>query len=200
MNFNHTATPNDSRYVPFTQQDYCCVPTCMQMIMYKNGIPLIPAEVLGYYFGLTVPPEDAHLFFNPRISDTPPTSGGYGTQIPKFDPNKVFEKLGIPLTFFIRPATEMSGGQDLLKVLRIIEKNDSDALLCFNHGIMRGEYKKFTGHVVVFDRVIDGKVRIIDASYMHPKWRLVKPTLLHDAMIHHDSKSSAGIWHFKFIQ
>jgi hypothetical protein len=47
--------PSDSRYVPLTQQKWCCVPTCIQMVMIKQGIPLQPAELIGYELGLIVP-------------------------------------------------------------------------------------------------------------------------------------------------
>ncbi len=47
--------PKDSRYIPFSQQPYCCVPTSIQMVMYRHNIPLVPAEELGYHLGLTVP-------------------------------------------------------------------------------------------------------------------------------------------------
>src|SRR6187401_2529326 len=105
--------PQDTRYVPFTQQSYCCVPTSIQMIMYRNGIPLIPLEELGYRLGLTVPPEDADLFYKPRVSDSPPSTAGYGTQIAKedFAPNKVFEELDIPLEFSFKSGAELHNSQ-----------------------------------------------------------------------------------------
>jgi len=44
-------TPNGLTVAyPFTQQKYCCVPTCIQTVMYR-GIPLIPAEVIGCELG-----------------------------------------------------------------------------------------------------------------------------------------------------
>lgn len=54
--------PKDTRYIPFTQQKSCCVPTSISIIMYKRNIPLIPQEVLGYYLGLIVDPEFKNLF------------------------------------------------------------------------------------------------------------------------------------------
>jgi hypothetical protein len=195
----HKAVPNDSRYIPFTQQDYCCVPTSIQMIMYRNGVPLIPAEELGYYLGLTVPPEEGHLFYKARVSVTPPSGAGFGTQImnPEYNPDEIFPKLGIPFVFSQVLAAEIADEADLLDRLHTIEQEDSDALLCFNHGVIKGEYKPFTGHVVVFDRVIDGKIRVVDASWKHPKWRLVEPSLMLEAIQCHGDKNSGGIWHFR---
>lgn len=190
-------SPKDSRYVPFTQQNSCCVPTSILMIMYRNGIPLLPAEELGYHLGLTVSPEDEPLFYKPRVSATPPPSG-YGTQIyrPEYEPNKIFAKLGIPLKFSQKLAADITSEEELLNELRRVEVNNTDALLCFNHGVIRGAYKPHTGHVVVFDRVVGGKVRVVDASARNPKWRLIEPELLLEAIKRHGSDKAGGIWLF----
>jgi hypothetical protein len=193
----YQAAPNDSRYIPFTQQRTCCVPTSIAMIMYRNNIPLIPIEELGYRLGLTVAPECAELFYNPRVSDTPPSAAGYGTQIfnPDYEPNKVFAELGIPLTFDLILADEIASPADLIAKLLAIEDSDEDALLCFNHGVVRGKFKPHSGHVVVFDRIIDGQIRIVDASPKQPKWRFIEAQLMFDAIQQHN-KSSGGIWRF----
>lgn len=195
----YVAAPNDSRYIPFTQQRSCCVPTSIQMIMYRNNIPLIPSEELGYHLGLTVSPEDSHLFYGVRTSPKPPSSVGYGTQIfkPEYEPNKVFSELGIPLKFSQKLAAELQTETDLLEMLNEVETNNIDALLCFNHGVIRGKYEPNTGHVVVFDRVIDGKVRVVDASPRQPKWRFIDSNVLLDAIKRHDNENSGGIWFFE---
>lgn len=193
----YSAAPNNSRYVPFTQQHSCCVPTSIQMIMYRNDISLVPAEELGYHMGLTVAPENQHLFYDVRSSETPPSEAGYGTQIfePEYNPNKTFERFGIPLKFHLLPASEIANEEQLLKLLTDIEEEDGDALLCFNHGVIKGEFKPYTGHVVVFDRVVDGEVQIVDASPSQPKWRKVKTGLLFEAIRRH-ADNSGGIWYF----
>lgn len=199
---DYEAAPNDSRYIPFTQQSSCCVPTSIQMIMYRNGIPLIPAEELGYHLGLTVAPEDEPLFYKARVSPTPPSSAGYGTQIfrPEYEPNKIFKKLGIPLKFSKKLAAELDTEEDLLNELRSIEESGTDALLCFNHGVVRGKYEPNSGHVVVFDRIIDGKVRIVDASWKQPKWRFIELALLLDAIKRHGNENSGGVWRFQKVE
>jgi len=196
---HYKAAPNDSRYIPFTQQGYCCVPTSIQMIMYRNGIPLIPAEELGHHLGLTVPPANEALFYDVRVSGTPPSTAGYGTQIalPKYEPNKIFKELGIPLDFTLKLASEFDNVTSLMNDLTEIEADNDDALLCFNHGVIRGEYQPNSGHVTVFDKIVDGKVRLVDASWKQPKWRLVEPSLLFDAIKRHGDENSGGVWHFK---
>lgn len=192
------ASPADTRYVPFTQQEFCCTPTSMLMIMYRNGIPLIPAEELGYHFGLTVRPQDAKLFYNTRVSPTPPSTAGYGTLVgePGYEPDEVFAKLGIPLKFSQTPASEISGEADLLARLCAVETNDQDALLCFNPGVIDGEYKPDSGHVTVFDRIVDGKVRIIDPSPRDAKWQLIELPVMWEVIHRHGDHNGGGIWHF----
>jgi hypothetical protein len=188
-------TPADSRYVPLTQQDYCCVPTCLQMVMYKSGIPLLPAEEIGYHLGLIVPPAENHLFFNVRTSTEKPPAG-YGTRIylPEFEPNEAFKNLQLPLRLTVKPITQFSSADDLLQTLREVEAQDGNALLCYNHGALVDDPSRDWGHVVVFDRIIDGDVRIVDPSPSHPKWRTVKPGKLFEAMKEHGEERSAGIW------
>ncbi len=193
------ATPNDSRYVPFTQQTNCCVPTSLQMIMYRNNIPLLPAEELGYHLGLTVSPEESPLFYRVRTAPEPPSGAGYGTQIfrPEYEPNKIFAKLGIPLKFHLKLATELPNTKTLINTLKAVEDNNTDALLCFNHGVIRGRYEANSGHVVVFDRIINDQVRVVDASPRHPKWRFIESSILLDAIKRHGNENSGGIWFFE---
>lgn len=191
------ASPTDTRYVPFTQQGWCCVPTSLSMIMYRNNIPLIPAEELGYHLGLTIPSSEAHLFFRPRAGAEPPTAAGFGTQVfnEGFEFNTVFPKLGIPLAAEIIFSNEIKDEEDLISRLKTIEDEDSDALLCFDAGVFRSD-DTHDGHVVVFDRIIDGKIRIVDASPKHPKWRLEEPEIILRAIREHPSKGGGGIWKF----
>jgi hypothetical protein len=171
------------------------------MIMYRHGLPLIPAEELGYHLGLVVAPEDEPLFYDARVSATPPSAAGYGTQIfrPEYDPNKVFPKLGIPLSFELKLASELADEAALRQELEQIEADDADALFCFNHGVVRGKYEPNSGHVVVFDKMVDGKVRVVDASSKQPKWRLLELGLLLDAMKRHGNDKSGGVWHFRKV-
>lgn len=128
-----TRTPTNSRYIPFTQQPYCCTPASMLMVMYKLGLPLVSQEELGYHLGLTVPPEEKNLFWNVRVSDAPPTAAGYGTQIQKaeFDPNKAFKKLGIPLKFIYNLIDNFDTAEQARAYLKDIEQNDRDVMICF---------------------------------------------------------------------
>src|SRR3972149_8817115 len=188
-------TPSDSRYIPLTQQPACCVPTCFQMVMYRHGIPLVPAEDLGYHLGLVVHPDRKNLFYNVRTSlDKPPS--GYGTQIylSEYEPNHAFKKLNIPLAFTIKSITEFASSAELLAYLLSAEKSDSDVLLCFHHGTLIDNPTHDWGHVCVFDRIVDGQIRLIDPSPDQSKWRIVTAEKMYEAMHKHGVSRSAGIW------
>lgn len=172
------------------------MPTCIQMVMYKLSIPLIPAEEIGHELGLVVRPEDGYLFYEARTSTTPPIAG-YGTRIyePEFELNTAFERMGVPLRYSIKPIQELSNANELTDELKKSEATDSNALLCFNHGALVDDPSRDWGHVVVFDRIIDGKLRIIDPSPTHPKWRLIEPDKMFSAMEKHgEKKTASGIW------
>lgn len=193
--------PSNSRYMPFTQQTQCCAPTCIQMVMYKNRIPLVPAEELGYYLGLVVPPSEAHLFYNVRTSEVKPPAG-YGTRIymEEFSPNNAFKKLNIPLTLTVNAINSFVSVENVLSFLAKVEKDNSDILFCFNHGALVDDSKRDWGHLVLFDRIIDGKLRIIDPSPLYPKWRLIMPEKMFYAMKKHGEKiTAAGLWELRKI-
>jgi hypothetical protein len=190
------AVPKDSRYVPLTQQPFCCVPTCIQIVMYKNGLALIPAEEIGYHLGLVVHPKDAKLFYKVRTSETPPPAG-FGTRIydPQFEPNAAFEKLNIPLSHSIQPISEIGSAAELIAIVKDVEASNDDVLLCFNHGALVNDPNMDWGHVCVFDRVEGDQIRIVDPSPNHPKWRTVDSKQMYEAMQKHGIQRSAGLWH-----
>jgi len=196
---NYSSTPNDSRYIPLTQQPYLCVPACIQIVMYKHNIPLVPQEEIGYHLGLTVPPDAAKSFFKVRVADQPPVNSGYGTQIQtlEYEPNQAFNKLKVPLTFTTRFSSSIQIVNDMMDELRKVEEKNGDALLCFNPGVLYfGEYRPFTGHVVVFDKVIDDShVRFVDPDAKQPKWRTIESSVLFDAIKAHGDENSGGIWY-----
>ncbi len=201
MTYIPAVTPIDSRYVPLTQQASCCVPTCIQTVMYKLNIPLIPAEEIGYNLGLVVRPDDGYLFYNARTAAVPP-SGGYGTRIyeDEYELNTAFRKMGIPLKYEIDHIQSITSVDQLRDSLIKVESDDGHALLCFNHGALIDDDKRDWGHVVVFDRIIDGDIRIIDPSPTHPKWRVVKTEQMYKAMTKHgQKKTAAGVWHISQI-
>lgn len=169
------------------------------MVMYKSGIPLLPAEEIGYHLGLVVSPEQGKLFYNVRTSVEPP-SAGYGARIyePEFELNAAFKNMDIPLEYNLTPIQNIASAEDLLTILQDVESIDANALLCFNHGALVDDPNRDWGHVVVFDRIVDGQIRIIDSSPDYPKWRLVQTQKMFDAMVNHGQrKTASGVWTLK---
>ena len=188
--------PKNTRYTPLTQQKSCCVPTCFQMLMLRNNIPLRPAEEIGYHLGLIVPPDRKYLFYNVRTAKTPPPAG-YGTRIydKEFEPNTAFRKLGIPFKMEVKKISTIKTCEALVELLTSVEESNKDALLCFNHGHLVDNPEYNWGHVCVFDRVINGQeIRIIDPSPSQPKWRTVSAEKMCQSMIKHGVSNAAGVW------
>jgi len=185
-----TIAPTDSRYLPLVQEKCCCVPASISMVMYRHGIPLIPQEVLGWHLGLTTKKQFKNLFWKVRLSKT-----HCGTQISKkkFEPNKVFKKLKIPLKFRHHKTKQMNLAEFTAFMVKAV-KQGRDILLCFDHPTLNGEKKPGWGHVCVLDRVYPnkGSVRMMDPQPGQPKWRAVKIKDLKKAIdVHTDV---AGFW------
>ncbi len=184
--------PKDSRYIPLVQEKYCCTPASILMVMLRHNIPLLPQEVLGHHLGLIVEPKDKYLFWNVRTGKKP--GSGYGTQIKKYSPNKVFKKFKIPLKFSFHPISKFTD-KNFVEFMVSAVKNDKDILVCFNHPTLKHE-KGQGGHVCVLDRVYprQGTARLIDPQQSQPKWRIVKIKDLKEAMDVHGDSHMAGFW------
>lgn len=184
-----------SRYIPFVQQPYCCVPACIQMILYKNNIPLKSQEEIGNALGLRVKPERAHLFEN--VSTEEPETGIWGTQVgnPDYDVNEAFEDLGIPMKFEVRYAKKIGSPNELKEILQEIENANDDALVCFKYGSLWDDGSS-SGHVNVFDRIVNDKIRLVDPAIEVPKFRMVEVKKLYKAMVEHQAAVSPGVWIF----
>lgn len=187
--------PSDTRYTPLTQQRYCCVPTCMQIVMLKRRIPLVSQELIGHSLGLIVPQEDLRYFWNARTGKRP--RSGYGTQVHKkeYDPNRAFAKLKIPLRISYRLIDEFPDTESVVAYLKSAEKADKDVLVCFDADTINNT-NYHNGHVCVFDRIFveRNSVRLIDPSPKAPKWRSIRIKKLFEAMKKHGKYRYGGFW------
>lgn len=186
-------TPPNTRYVPFTQEKYHCVPTCIQIVMYRQGLPLVPAEVLGHHLGIVVPEEDAQLFWKANTGDKP--LAGWGTRIymPEFTLDKAFARLEIPLAVELQLIDEFDGPGQVRDFLERAQENNEDVLVCYQYGALF-DTDSTGGHVNVFDRIDGEEVRLVDPERTVPKWRVVKLEKLFEAMRAHGPEKSAGFW------
>ena len=187
--------PKDTRYVPLTQQKSCCVPASISIVMYKLGIPLIPQELLGYHLGLTVAKKYRYLFWNAQTGKKPPA--GYGCRVvplKKYNPNREFKKLGIPLKMKIYHIDNFLRKDTFIKfVVKIIQQN-KDVLVAFHNGVLSDSQNK-GGHICVIDRLYKSKniIRLIDPSPEQPKWREVTIDSLMESMRAHPS-GNGSFW------
>lgn len=192
-------TPVDTRYIPFVQQPYCCLPATLQTILYKNSLPLYSQEEIGGLLGLVVAPEDAKYFWNVETADTPPPAG-YGTRIntDQYSLSRLIETLGLPFQLTNRSASSLRDEADLLQQLKDVEAADQDALACFKASIVyNNSYSG--GHICAFDRVINGNIRLINPEAKNSKWQEVEPSLLLEAIKAHGDDNSGGIWIFRRV-
>lgn len=166
--------------------------------MYRNDIPLIPAELIGYHLGLVVPESERQYFWQGRTGEIP--KAGWGTQIykPEYSPNVAFKKLGIPLRMNMRFISTFPDVASLIKYLESVQKDDLDVLTCFDYGVLH-DTDYHGGHVCVVDKVFldENKVRVIDTEYQSPKWRMVDISKLYEAMKEHGDDKSGGMWELK---
>jgi hypothetical protein len=192
---NKDIVPKDSKYIPLTQQKDCCVPTCIQMIMLRHNISLLPTELIGYYLGLIVPKKDLKYFWNARSGKKP--IAGWGTQVnnEKYKPNDAFKKLKLPLKINFNLIDNFADLDSFKNYLRKIEKIKKDIIICYDYGTLFNT-NHHNGHVCVLDRVylIKGKVRIIDPENNNPKWRVVNIKKLYNSMKFHGPQKSGGFW------
>lgn len=189
-----------SRYIPFTQQPYLCVAACLQMVMYKNNIPLLPQEEIANALGLIVPKKDGGLFRSVETAEEPPKSG-WGTRIQEqeYDPNKVLPPLSIPLKMKRYGIKEIRTEAKLTRLLEDIQGKNRDALLCFDYGRL-WDIPNSGGHVCVFDFVKDGYVYMVDPERNVPKLRKAKIDRLIDAINFHGDDNATGVWVFTKIR
>ncbi|HEV7424612.1 MAG TPA: hypothetical protein VGO21_05530, partial [Candidatus Paceibacterota bacterium] len=140
--------PKDTRYIPFTQQQFCCVPTSISMVMYKLGIPLVSQELLGYHLGLIVDKKDKTLFWNVKTGKKP--GSGFGTRNGRkeYDTNLAFRKLKIPLKMNIHFIHSFKNKKELVTFISRKIKEDKNLISLLRSGILNNN-DKTNGHACV---------------------------------------------------
>lgn len=194
MTADQSIIPSDSRYVPLTQQMYCCVPTCIQMVMHRHNIPLHSAELLGHHLGLIVDSDHAKYFWNVSTGDRP--SSGYGTRIslPEYSLDSMFQKLNIPLKSNLQFINNFPTLKLFCDYLERTKVNAQDVLVCYDWPtLFDPTIADHWGHVCVLDKIDlnNGELRLIDPSPNSAKWVTVKIADMYRAMQIHGEKNSA---------
>jgi len=167
-----------SRYIPLTQQSFCCMPACIQMVLLRRKLQMLPQEEIGHDLGLIVPKKYKKILPTARTGKMPPS--GYGTQENKHSLNKFFKKHKIPLR---KESFQPSEIKNTEKWIEENIKKDNDILVCFKGGLLYGG--KGRGHLSVVDSISGDEVTLIDPSRLVPKYRKVKLKRLIMAMEKH---------------
>ena len=178
------------RYIPITEQRYCCVPACIQMILLRRNISLKSQEEIGYDLGLTVPKKDKKLFKKVRIGKKP--GAGWGTQVgkPAYSINSFFKKSRINLKeeffFLVEP----------IRIKQFLKENlnKKDIIVCFNYQRLYNKAGDATGHVSVIENIKGNYLNLIDPEYNVPKHRRVSLKKLSEAIKLHGKEKRAGFW------
>jgi hypothetical protein len=167
------------------------------MVMLKNNIPLLSAELIGHHLGLIVDSESTKFFWNVTTGERP--SSGYGTRIsnPEFNPNAMFKSLEIPLKMTWSLINKFKSIDDFRGYLSATVVDNKDILVCYDWPtLFNPQLKDRWGHVCILDKVDTEKdeIRIIDPSPNSAKWITVKISDMYHAMQVHGEEKSGGFW------
>ncbi|MEK9135401.1 MAG: hypothetical protein AAB451_03885 [Patescibacteria group bacterium] len=178
------------KYIPITEQPYCCVPACIQMLLLRRKLPLKSQEEIGHDLGLIVPQKYRALFRKVRTGKKP--KSGWGTQTGKwiYSVNNFFKKSKINLKeefFFLTKPKEI---KEFLKE-NLAKK---DIIACFNYQRLYNKAGDATGHVSIIESIEENYLTLIDPVYDVPKYRRVSLKKLAEAIQLHGKEKRAGFW------
>lgn len=181
-------------YTTLTQQPFCCVPACIQMVLYRRGLSLLEQEEIGIDLGLTVPLENGGLFENvPTLTKPPTDTGDWGTRIniKKYDLNSFFKKRG----FHLR-STYVH--QDKIKEVPFFIASNleqrNDILTCFRYGTLYNENVPH-GHGSLIEKINGTQITLVEPM-ADLKRKSVSVDKLIEAIIANQEKNHAygGFW------
>jgi len=176
-------------YKPIDQKPYCCVPTCITMVLDRREISHSSQDEIGYELGLTVPKEKAHLYTKVRTGKKP--IAGYGTQVGKkqYSINNFFRKnkIGLKETYYF-----VEDISDVREFIISNIKSNNDIIVCFNNEKLYG--KGDWGHVSLIKGIEKNIVSLVDPGKDVPKIRKVKLDKLIEAMEYHGKEKNGGFW------
>lgn len=169
-----------SRYAHITQQPFCCVPACVQMVLSRRNLPLFSQEEIGIELGLT-------------LAGKKP-SAGWGTQVdkPEYSINAFFRRHNLPLQEEYFTVSKL---ENIAEWASMQISKDNDIIVCFNYGkLYQGRYQKYHGHVCILGSIKDEKAILIEPNESAGKYKHVNLENLMDSMKLHGEKNRGGFW------
>ena len=178
-------------YEHISQKPYCCVPTCLQMIFQRCGLPLLTQSDIGYELGMILPPEKRHTLGLKSYEGEKPRAG-WGTRMnfPEFSLGQFLKRRNIPLTETYYTKDALSSQRELQRLLTDNLEKDNDALVCFNYPLLYGEEGSY-GHASLVADIDDTSVTLIDPEKEYPKPRVVELEKFYESIVKH---SGGGVW------
>jgi len=155
-------------YIPLTQQKYCCIPTCIQMILLRKNLKLYSQEEIGAKLGLVIPKKLKHLFSNIVKTGKKPKRG-YGTREVenKFHLNKFFIAKNISLR---STRVRISESQNPKKLIETNLRKGNDIIVIYNNKGIDKRGKSF-GHGCLISEIKNNEVSLINPSSKKEKKR-----------------------------
>ena len=140
------------------QLPYCCVPTCIQMVLSRRGLPPLSPEDIGIDLGLTIPPEEKSNFKKIHSGKMP--SAGWGTRINEetYGLNNFFRKNKIHLE------SKFTSVEEIKSVKNYINENllkGNDILVCFRYGTLYPGGALF-GHGSLIESIEKDTITLVD--------------------------------------
>jgi len=179
------------RYDPITEKAYCCVPSVLQMIQARRGVPIMSQDEIGWELGLLVPPEIKSEFTKVRTGPEP--QAGYGTQTskPEFSIEKYFDCNQLPLSI---TRFSPSSLKEMISNIEVALKQENDIVLCFNSQLLFGDGD--IGHVSLIEEFNkeNGHVTVIDPAIEAPKRRITTIVEIFKTIQNHNVSEIGGLW------
>jgi hypothetical protein len=179
------------RYDPVTEKPYCCVPSVLQMIQARRGLPFKSQDEIGWDLGLIVPLEIKSKFTKVRTGPEPKT--GYGTQTyePEFSIENYFHRNQLPLSIKILLPSSF---EEMISIIELSLKKENDVVLCFNSRHLFGDGDlEHVSLIESYDRGSD-HVIIIDPSIRAPKVRGSSLLKIFNTIQNHGISKNNGLW------
>ena len=169
-----------SRYTHITQQPFCCVPACVQMVLSRRNLPLFSQDYIGAELGLA-------------LTGKKP-SAGWGTQVDKleYSINSFFRKHNLPLQEEYFPVSKL---ENIAEWTNKQISYDNDLLVCFNYGLLyQNKYQKHQGHVCILDSMQKENAILVDPEESAQAYRHVGLKNLIDSTRLHGENNLGGFW------
>lgn len=168
------------RYKHISQKPYCCLPACVQMILYRRGVQGTPTQAeIAENLGVIVPPNDPRWWGSSRNGRW--LGPGAHADLPEYSLTRFFEKYQYTLREEYRAGSYFHSEEFLGNFLIYHLGVGSDIIVGYQlHAEMR------CGHVSLIEDIRGGVITLHDPSSWFKRQRRVDLSSLFCAMHNRD--------------